>query len=233
MASRVPDARELYFEKSGMVIGTPDLKQTTNYEADLGMKNSYDAFTLKTRLFYSILKDYIYYNANTSIKEHKFENVDATIYGFDISGNWTLNDDVFMEFGAAYQRGQKDDALAGQSNTNLADIPPLKGNVALNWYYYQESLATFEVVAADKWREIDDENGEQQIDAWATVNLKADHKFDQNFGLVVGIDNLFDETYAVSNTYKDLTLLSVDPQGDVMLMNEPGRTFYANVSYTF
>jgi len=35
-SSRVPDARELYFHKKGVAIGTPNLKETQNYEADIG-----------------------------------------------------------------------------------------------------------------------------------------------------------------------------------------------------
>ena len=231
-ASRVPDARELYFQKSGSIIGTPDLKQTTNYEADLGMQNRYSAFNLKTRLFYSILKDYIYYNA--SKMANVFENIDATIYGFEIGGSWYMSDTVYLDFSAAYQRGEKDKALTGQTNTDLADIPPLKGNVAFNWNYSGNSLATAEVIAADKWRTIDDQNGEQPINAWAVLNLKVNHSFNNHFGLTVGAENLFDETYAVSNTYKDLTLLSTNtPDTNVMLLNEPGRYVYANLRYSF
>lgn len=231
-ASRVPDARELYFQdKSGNIIGTPDLDQTTNYEADLGMSNTYDAFNLRTRVFYSKLKNYIYFNSSETL--NKFVNIDATIYGFELSGSWYMTDAVYLDFGAAAQRGTKDHALEGQTNTNLADIPPLKGNVALNWNYKNNSVATAEVIAANKWHNIDDQNGEQEIDGWAVLNLRVDHDFDSHFGLIVGVDNVFDETYAVSNTYKDLTLLSVDPNGDVMLMNEPGRYVYANLSYKF
>ncbi len=235
-ASRVPDARELYFQSkvmngNVMVYGTPDLDQTTNYEVDAGMTNTYDNFNMKTRLFYSALKNYIYFNSGK--KMHNFENIDATIYGFSVSGTWFMTDSVYMDFGAAWQRGEKDKALEGQTNTNLADIPPLKGNVAFNWNYLGDSLATAEVVAADKWSEIDDDNGEQEIDAWAVVNLKVDHRFSRHLGITVGVDNLFDETYAVSNTYKDLILIIADPTGDVMLMNEPGRYFYANVNLQF
>ena len=231
-ASRVPDARELYFQdKSGNIIGTPDLDQTTNYEADLGMNNTYDAFNLRTRVFYSRLKNYIYFDSSKTL--NKFVNIDATIYGFELSGSWYMTNSVYLDFGAAAQRGTKDHALEGQTNTNLADIPPLKGNVALNWNYKGDSVATAEVIAANKWHNIDDQNGEQEIDGWAVLNLRLDHDFDNHFGLIVGVDNVFDETYAVSNTYKDLTLLSVDPNGDVMLMNEPGRYVYANLSYKF
>jgi len=249
-ASRVPDARELYFysvanmSASGMdkmkqiEVGTPDLDQTTNYEVDLGMENQYDSFTLKTKLFYSMLKDYIYYNSSkpkvltgATFTQNAFENIDASIYGIDITGSYYPFDTLYFDFGLAYQRGKKDTLTSNQTDDNLAEIPPLKGNVALNYLYYQESKATVEFVGADSWKNYDAENGEQELASWGIMNLKVDHKFPYGFGLAAGVDNVFDKTYAVSNTYKDLTLLSGG--GDVMLMNEPGRYYYVNASYSF
>ena len=245
-ASRVPDARELYFYSAGNMmtageqveVGTPDLDQTTNYEVDLGMQNRYENFTLKTKLFYSVLKDYIYYNStkpkidlgNVRV-QNAFENIDATIYGFEISGSYYAFDNLYADFGVAYQRGKKDEALEGQTNTNLAEIPPLKGNVALNYVYYQESTATVEFVGANTWKNYDSDNGEQEIPSWGIMNLKIDHKLPYGFGIAAGVDNVFDKTYAVSNTYKDLTLLL--DGSDIMLMNEPGRYYYVNASYQF
>lgn len=249
-ASRVPDARELYFYVAGnpattgkqVEVGTPDLDQTTNYEVDLGMENKYESFTLKTKLFYSMLKDYIYYNSTKPkdttgpiVIQNVFENIDATIYGLEISGSYYALDNLYADFGIAYQRGEKDTQPTGpnQTDTDLAEIPPLKGNVALNYVYYQESTATVEFVGADTWKNYDADNGEQELASWGIMNLKVDHKFPYGFGLAAGVDNVFDKTYAVSNTYKDLTLL-MDTVGDnIMLMNEPGRYFYVNASYEF
>jgi iron complex outermembrane receptor protein len=245
-ASRVPDARELYFYSAGNMmttgeqveVGTPDLDQTTNYEVDLGMENKYESFTLKTKLFYSVLKNYIYYNSTAPVVDlgnirvqNAFENIDATIYGLEITGSYYALDNLYADFGIAYQRGQKDKALAGQTNTNLAEIPPLKGNVALNYVYYQESTATVEFVGADTWKNYDSDNGEQEIASWGIMNLKIDHQFPYGFGLAAGVDNVLDKTYAVSNTYKDLTLLL--DGSDIMMMNEPGRYYYVNASYKF
>ncbi|MEN8146080.1 MAG: TonB-dependent receptor [Campylobacterota bacterium] len=251
-SSRVPDARELYFHSSmnpsgadaveknaQVIVGTPDLKQTINYEADLGMKNSYKSFTLKTKLFYSMLKDYIYFNSkapkvqvnSTTFEQNAFENIDATIYGFDISGSYYAFDNLYADFGVAYQRGQKDEPLAGQTDKDLAEIPPFKGNVALNYVYYQENTATVEFIGAGSWNNYDSDNGEQELSSWGIMNLKVDHRLSNGFGLAVGVDNVLDKTYAVSNTYKDLTLLYGG--GDVMLMNEPGRYYYVNASYQF
>jgi len=232
-ASRVPDGKELYFQNNmGYVIGTPDLDQTTNYEVDLGMKNTYSAFNMKTRLFYSMLKNYIYYNGQLpQTTENHYVNIDAKIYGIEISGTWYMSDILYLDFGAAMQRGVKDKPLEGQTNENLADIPPLRGNIALNWNYSGDNFASAEVAASDKWSHIDDQNGEQEINAWAVVNLRVNHHFNRHFGMIAGVDNLFDETYAVSNTYKGLTL--VTGANGTMLMNEPGRNVYANVTYNF
>ncbi len=249
-SSRVPDARELYFYTASNMaatgmdkmkqieVGTPDLDQTTNYEVDLGMENRYESFTLKTKLFYSMLKNYIYYNSTapvvltgTTFTQNAFTNIDAKIYGFEIDGSYYALDNLYADFGVAYQRGKKDKALPGQTDTNLAEIPPLKGNVALNYVYYQESTATVEFVGATTWTDYDSDNGEQEIASWGIMNLKIDHKLPYGFGIAAGIDNVFDKTYAVSNTYKDLTLLL--DGSDIMLMNEPGRYYYVNASYTF
>jgi len=233
---RVPDARELYFRSAPMMgmpaklIGNPDLDQTSNTEIDLGMEGDWENFYLKAKVFYSWLGDFIFYN--DSRMTQKFENMDATLYGFSLDGTWNFTDTLYLDFGLAYQRGKKDDPLSGQTDTDMPEIPPLKGNLALNWEYMPNSLARAELIASDKWSNYDGDNGEQELDSWAVLNLNVRHQLTDRIVLVGGIDNVFDETYAISNTYKDLTLL-LDGTGEVMLMNEPGRYFYLNASYSF
>ena len=91
-----------------------------------------------------------------------------------------------------------------------------------------------EVIASDEWTNFDADNGEQELDAYAVLNLKGTKKFGKNFELTVGIDNLFDTTYAVTNTYTDITLLPINPaDSTIILMNEPGRYVYTNIKYKF
>ena len=233
-ASRVPDARELYMvmpmSGNAMVIGNPDLDQVTNTEVDLGMEWHAGSFYIKPKVFYSWLDNFIVYNDSKMMK--RFDNVDSTIYGFSIDGSYTFTDQLSMDFGFAYQRGEKDQAQPGQTDTDLPEIPPLKGVVSLNWEYMQDSLAKIELVGSDSWTHFDQDNGEQKLDSWMVLNLKVDHALSRNVNLVLGVDNVFDQTYAVSNTYKDLTLLE-SGGGDVMLINEPGRYFYLNATYKF
>ena len=246
-ATRVPDARELYF-RGAMVnpanpmmamnplVGTPELDDTSNTEIDLGIEKTYSSFNIKTKLFYSWLDDYIYYNADKGESmlpvRNAFENIDATIYGLEISGAYFASDEVYVDFGLAYQRGKKDEALEGQTDTDLAEIPPMKANVALNYDYSNRNTATIEVVAADSWDDFDSDNGEQALSGYGIINLKVRHDITRSFELTAGVDNVLDKTYAVTNTYKDLTLLVV-PGDEIILMNEPGRYLYVNGTYRF
>ncbi len=236
---RVPDARELYFRGAmanmgmGMSpqIGTPTLDQTTNDEIDFGIENNFESMMLKSKLFYSWLSDYIYYNASKT--SNRFENIDATLYGLDVSGSYFFSDELFLDFGVAYQRGRKDQALTGQSDRDLAEIPPLKGNLALNYVYGQDNSARLELVAADRWGRYDSDNGEQELSGYGVLNFKLKHQLTRQFEITAGIDNLLDKRYAVSNTYNDLTLVSSGATGEVMLLNEPGRYLYLNTTYRF
>ncbi len=235
-SSRVPDAKELYWmSMKNTLVGTNTLDATLNYEFDIGMEKKLEDATFKVKAFYSKLKDYIAYNdvfaADPTMGQ--YENVDAAIYGLELSGTYVATAELYFDYGMTYQRGKKDDPLTGQTGTDMPEIPPFKFNAAAN-YDYDESL-TFraEVIASDEWTDIDYENGEQPLDAYAVLNLKGTKKFGQNFELTVGVDNVFDKTYAVSNTYKDLILMPTGPNDTVMLMNEPGRYVYTNLRYKF
>jgi len=230
-ASRVPDARELYFtSKLGPLIGTPTLDETTNQQFDLGYELRSDMFEVKIKGFYSMLSDYIYFQKG--LATNNFQNIDATVYGGELTASVYATDDITIDMAASYKRGEKDKALAGQSDKDLADMAPLRGNIALNYEYMNNSTLSAEVQASDKWSDYDKDNGEQEIDAWSVVNLKVKHAINKNFDFTLGVNNLFDETYAQSNTYADLTLISGGTT-DIMLMNEPGRYIYTNLDFRF
>jgi len=236
-SSRVPDAKELYWKGAmGNPVGTPDLDNTVNYEVDIGAEKQFDNASIKAKVFYSKLDNYIAYNASNvnmmGAPTYAYENVDAKIYGFELSGTYIATAALYFDYGMAYQKGRKDDPLRGQIGKNMPEIAPFKVNGAVN-YDYDSSLAfRAELIAADRWDEFDYENGEQELAGYGILNLKATKAFKAGFEVVVGVDNVFDNTYAVSNTYKDLILLAT-PGNEVMLMNEPGRYVYTNIKYKF
>jgi iron complex outermembrane receptor protein len=231
-SSRVPDARELYNTKTnGTLNGNPNLEKTTNYELDLGVEQEFNQGSLKFKTFYSKLKDYIYYNSNPAISKNNFENIDASIYGAELSASIMPTDSTYLFAGLAYKRGKKDTQPTGQTNNNLAEITPLKLNLTAAYDYDENGMVEASLIAADSWDEVDRQNGEQQLAGYATINLKTSREFDNGLEFTLGADNIFDTSYATTNTYKDLILMTDGT--DTMLINEPGRYVYLNVKYAF
>lgn len=228
-AYRVPDARELYFKKSNNHIGNDNLNQVSNTELDIGFKRKSDESIYKGKLFYSSLKDYIAFNSSKTT--NSFENINAYIYGFELSTLNYLNDDFFIDSSLTYLKGKKKEPLENQLNKNLAEIPPLKAKLSLN---YEKNKQKFKILflASKAWTNFDNENGEQYLPSYFITNLKYTNEMIKNTSITLGIDNLFDKSYASSNTYKDLTLMDTDSK-DRMLLNEPGRYFYTNIKYKF
>ena len=196
----------------------------------MGMEKKFDNASVKAKVFYSQLDNFIAYNS--SKKQNKYENVDATIYGFELSGTLVASSSLYFDYGMAYQRGEKDEPLKGQTGTDMPEIPPFKFNAAVNYDYDDTLSFKAEVIASDAWTNFDAENGEQELSAYGILNLRGSKKWGA-FELTVGVDNVFDKTYAVSNTYNDLILLPTIGNEEVVLMNEPGRYIYTNLSYTF
>jgi iron complex outermembrane receptor protein len=220
---RVPDAKELYLVGSG----TPTLNAVANNEIDLGIEKKFDKFNIKAKTFYSQLDNYIAYSA-TSLH---YENVDAVVYGMDISGVYALSENLSIDAGASYQVGKKDKPLAGQIETNMPDIAPLRGRIGLDYEVQDNYKLELDMFASAPWENFDAANGEQKLDSYIALNLKGTKVLGDGLEITAGVDNIFDNTYALSNTYKDLTLLAGG--GSVMLLNEPGRYFYTQLKYRF
>lgn len=228
---RMPDARELYFKSYNMMmdklttVGTSSLKEVKNSEVDAGGSLHLGSALLKAKVFYSYLQDYIYFTNST------FVNIDAYIFGGEASAHIDILDNLALDMGLAMQRGKKLEAISGQSDTDLADITPIKANMALEYNVMEDASLKLDMIAADQWRWYDADNGEQAIAGYMVINTKYQQTFAKSYALTLGVDNILNQVYQISNTYTDLTLLSSG--GDVILFNEPGRYFYANIAYKF
>ena len=214
---RVPDARELYHSSAG----NSELDQTSNTELDLGTDKNIGNLNIKTKLFYSKLDNYIYNSDGT------FENIDAKIYGLELSGFYILNDALSLDYALAYQKGKKDGEY---TDKDLAEISPLKANLTFN-YENENSKFTTELIAVDRWDSYDESEKEQELAGYALVNIKYNNQITKGFDITLGVDNLFDKTYSSTNTYQDITYVTVNSQR--VLINDPGRYLYTNLRYSF
>ncbi|MGZ9267487.1 MAG: TonB-dependent receptor [Sulfuricurvum sp.] len=227
---RVPDAKELYWLNSTH----NNLNETQNREIDMGAEHTAGNFHIKGTAFYSDLKDFIYQYKNSATTT-TWANIDARIVGFDLQADYLLNNEWRIESGAAYQKGTKKDtaqliSTTIQTDKDLAEIPPLKGRVA---FVFDNSIhyAMAEWIGAEN-QTIDADNGEKEIKGYAVLNLKYGAELGNGFSLTTGINNFFNCTYAVNNGYIGNELITgtgVDP----LVLNEPGRNFYATLGYKF
>lgn len=237
---RVPDAKELYWVtvntagtaniNSAINGGNDNLKATKNREVDIGAEHTAGNFHIKGTAFYSDLKDFIY-QYKTDASTNTWANIDARIVGFDLQADYLMNNEWRIESGAAYQKGtKKDPGALGENDNDLAEIPPMKGRVAL---VFDNSVdyAMAEWLGA-RFQTIDSDNGEKEVAGYGILNLKYGHDFQNGFSVMAGVNNFFDRTYAVNNGYIGNELITGD-NIDPLVLNEPGRNFYATLSYKF
>jgi iron complex outermembrane recepter protein len=226
---RIPTAVERYIQGSPTFFGNPDLKPTKNTEFDIGFGMTTGRLNLQAKAFYSDLKDYIYQEQRTP-GTTSWTNIDAHIFGGDIKAMVDIAYGFSMEAALAYQRGQKDSQPNDNDDDNLAEIPPLKTKLAL---HYEKSgfFGLLEWIYSNRYSHADTDAGEKELPSWNVVNVRAGYAFNKYLSLNVGIDNLFNETYAVANSYE------LDPltpgATHVAIVNEPGRFYYASLSFTF
>jgi iron complex outermembrane receptor protein len=228
-AVRVPDPAERYFalQKMGTMIkpdwvGNPKLKPTENNEVDLGMKYSVGTALMKLNLFYSDLNDFIVvrdiFNGTRYAKT--YSNIDAVMYGGEASASVAIPSDLYLTAGISYTRGKN-----VTEDTNLPEIPPLKGRVGLR-YDNNTYFGEIEGLFAASQTKVDTVLQEEETSGWGIANLKAGYTY-KGLKFFAGVRNIFDETYDEHLSY------SRDPFASGVKINEPGRTFYATLQYTF
>ena len=235
---RVPDAQERYFALDRMMsqpdwVGNPKLKPPKNTELDVGVEFKTGRLSLKTTIFYSYVKDFITIydqrevnNLVSGDRARSYANVDATLYGGEARADLALSDTFFLSGDLSYVRGKKDtDPSRNITDEDVAEIPPLKGRLALRYDtgVYFAQVETLMQATQDR---VDSDLGETKTSGWAVVNLKAGGELG-GLRVVAGVDNLLDKFY-----YEHLSYLR-DPFSTGSKVPEPGRSFYLNVSYLF
>jgi len=228
-----PTEKELYMNRANpkgvmTIRGNPNLKEATNQEANLGFKTRILDGDFSFNIFYNRLQDFIYGYSNNGCLD--FTNIDATIYGLNAKYSKQLSKSWKTDLNITYQQGRKDKAIEGQTDKDLAEIPPLKFSSKLE-YFKKFYTLQFEVIATDKQR-VDGDNGERNTPGYVIANIKGNYKFSKSLQMDIGVDNIFNKTYAINNFYlgKKVKPTSSDSS---FILNEMGRNFFVNLSYKF
>ncbi|PKG74423.1 TonB-dependent receptor [Shewanella sp. GutCb] len=181
-------------------VGQADLDLETAYQIELGSDYQTDNFSLSPRIFFQRINDYIQGVVATDPavimaaammgddNPMQFSNVDAQLYGMDLSATYQLNEYFNADMVASYVRGERRDI-----SDNLYRISPANLNLGIN-YNVNNWIARIETRAVAAQNKVSDTQLEQTTAGYALVNLSVGYDA-ENWLLKAGVDNLFDTDY--------------------------------------
>ncbi len=150
----------------------------------------------------------------------------------------SLSDSFDLETGIAYYRGKKaTQPDRFNQDEDLANMAPLKSRLALRFTRDFEILnAAVTVTALPEWihsensNDVDEDAGEKELAGWDTGNIRLGLQYNF-FEFNLGIENIFDEEYAVANSYEwDVV---AGEGSNPPIIKEPGRSFYISMGIMF
>lgn len=154
-----------------------------------------------------------------------YKQVDARMYGGELSLKYQISESYLLKGGLAYTRGIND-----TENTNLPEIPPLKGKLAIR-YIIKNFFAELEGEFAAPQSLVDKNIAERRTPGWGIGNLKFGYEINKeqknSIKINAGIRNIFNKYY-----YEHLSYLR-DAYASGVKIPEPGRNVYANIEMKF
>lgn len=238
---RFPDYWEL-IAKQGVAAmdysAFDDLNPETATQLDAGFLFKGEKSEFNLSAFYNRTSDYIlidYSLPGMGKSSGASRNVDATLWGGEISSARALTDSLKLDASLAYVHGNND-----TDGTALSQLSPLEGRLGLN--YSQSSWSVGGLVRAV--------NGQNRVDVgtgnivgqdlgetagFTVFSINGSWKPSKESQLSAGIDNLFDKTYAESISRAGGNGMGGAIGGYVQTtrVNEPGRTVWIKASLRF
>ena len=235
---RTPDATELFNAKTSMAmagkyrlrhIGNPNLNSEVHTTLEIGFENMFMGSHVNGSLYLNDISDYITtYRAsdgtydNTVNDARIYKNVDATIWGYELTAQKDLTSNVKTIFNLNYTHGDDD-----TQNRPLAQMMPLSGDISLE---YQTGSVNYGLRA--NFADTQDRFDSRVLDTGRTggytvYDLYAGFEPTPNIRFTMGISNLTDKRYA---THLNSTN-SLDAAAD--RVDEPGRSFWGSLIYDF
>jgi iron complex outermembrane receptor protein len=235
-AGRVPDAEERYINRASMMkvnVGDPNLPIVRNTQGTMGLISRHGASYMKPTLFYSWLSGYILANnqpqANVFMgpaTARSYTNVEARIYGGELSYALSLRYGFSLSGGGSYSKGANDrKSHAGVLSTNLPEMPPLRTWAALR-YVHNYAFAELGGTGVARQKLVDQDLKESPTAGYGLMNVKVGLIYHKLYaGLMV--DNLLNRYY-----YEHLSYYR-DPFSAGIRVPEPGRSVFGQLKYTF
>jgi iron complex outermembrane receptor protein len=164
--------------------------------------------------------------ATPAASARSYTNVDARIYGGEISYAIALPAALSLSGGGSYSRGLNHrKASAGVFSSNLPEMPPLKTWAALRCV---RGMMFAEVggTAVNRQGRVDSDLKETSTPGYALMNVKLGMSYKRFYGSIM-VDNLLNRYYFEHLSYYR------DPYVAGVKVPEPGRTLFGQLKVNF
>ncbi len=160
----------------------------------------------------------------------KFTNIDAEMYGFDLSWEWRLTSAWSVSFLTSCVRGKRTDI-----DDNLYRIAPPNASIAMR-YGSEKTFLTMEGVFFGKGRQLSKEivlnevrSSNSNTSGYALLNLMGVWHLNEHISFVLGVENVFNRDYTEHLSGFNRVRISDVPVG--ARISGPGRNISVQVGF--
>lgn len=238
---RTADATERYLAGDNGVatnrwVGNPNLDPEKHHQIEFGINTNKADWDLSSSIFYNRVHDYILRDRARgqdgillSDGATIYRNVEAALYGLEADAGIRWSPNWSSRFTLAYVHAQNK-----TDDRPIAQTPPLEATMNLE-YTRTDWYAGAKVISQSKQNRVEDDvTTDSGLDAdrtpgWGIMNLYGGYDITDNATVKVGVDNVFDRTYAYH-----VNRANADPfNPDAIQVNEPGRSLWIRFNASF
>jgi len=237
-AQRFPDYWELFSPKlapAGAANAFDGIKPEKTTQLDFGIQYRDARLEAWASGYVGQIRDYILFDYRTGMmgmSTSQAQNIDARIMGGEVGAAYKLSENWKADATLAYAWGKN-----SSDGKALPQMPPLENRLGLTYSRDVWSVgALWRLVAAQD--RIAENQGNvvgkdyEKSAGFGVFSLNGAYKVNNNLKLSAGVDNLFDNTYAEHLNLAGNAGFGY-PATDPQPVNEPGRTFWTKVDFSF
>ncbi|MCL4456326.1 MAG: TonB-dependent receptor [Nitrospirae bacterium] len=212
-------------------IGNPNLKPEASLQYELGNKGKIGKFNYNLSIFHNTIDNYItQFDTGKTFSGQPvmgYKNVDATLYGGELSAGFLVTDKISLLGSASYTWGENK-----TENKSLPEIMPLQGRLGVRYddisgKLWAELMGRF-VASQHRYDPVVDPG---ITNGFSTFDLRLGWKLKGNILITAGVENLLNRYY-YEHTSKNFAF-NQDGYKTTDRIPEPGRNVYMNLTMSF
>lgn len=235
---RFPDYWELFSPKrapAGSVNAFDGIKPEKTTQLDFGIQYRDERLEAWASGYVGQVRDYILFDYQRNMMgslTSQAQNIDARIMGGELGAAYKLTENWKADATLAYAWGKN-----SSDGKALPQMPPLESRLGLTYSRDTWSVGALWRLVAEQNRIAKNQGNVVGKDydtssGFGVFSLNGAYKVNNNLKLSAGVDNLFDKAYAehlnlAGNAGFGYPASATDP------VNEPGRTFWTKVDFSF